>query len=101
MKDYNMNERVFKWSQWDKGGMIRCGEAKYKDIMKWMQELGLDAKKCLKGSDKNHAVYGRKIHDDTGRLIEVRLYCNGYVDDIELEAITRGQPLDTFYVAHK
>lgn len=96
-----MNEREFKWSQWGPEGMICCGIAKYKEIMKWIQNLGLEAKKCLACSDKNHAVYGMKIHDDIGRITEIRLYCEAYVDDIELEAITRGQPMNTFYVAHK
>ena len=97
--DYNPE---VKWTQWEPGyGMIRCGRKGYKELMQWMAEIGRDAMQCVKTADKPHAIYGRKMHDDTGRLVEVRFYCNTYLDDNELEAIARCNPMDTLYVAHK
>ena len=91
-----------KWSQWGpKEGMIRCGRTEYKTAMKWMQDLGKDAKECLKGQDKGHAIYGRKMHDDTGRITEIRFYCDTYLTDEELDVVARANPMDTLYVAHK
>ena len=97
----NQNEKEFKWSQWDQTGMIRCGIAPYKQIMQWMRELGMEAKEAVKHSEKNHAVYGVKKHDDIGRITEIRLYCEAYLDDAELDVISKLYPMDTLYVAHK
>lgn len=91
-----------KWSQWSPNeGMIRCGISDYKTIMGWIRNLGMDAKECLAAAEKPHAIYGRVMHDDTGRLSEIRLYCDTYLDDAELDVVATLNPLDTFYVAHK
>lgn len=90
-----------KWSQWDSTGMIRCGERELSEIMKWVKSLGLDAAKHLKSQDKPHAVYARKIYGESGNLEEVRLYCNAYLDDEELELVSETNPKDIFYVSHR
>lgn len=101
-KRYNQDEEKFKWSQWSPDeGMIRCGIASYHQIMIMMQELGADAKRCVKKSDKPHAIYGMTVHDFMGRITEIRLFADNYVSDGELEAIAKGHPLNTLYVAHK
>lgn len=92
---------VVKWSQWDSTGMIRCGERDLKELMEWVKTLGMDAAKCLKTQDKPHAIYARKIYDESGKLAEVRLYCNAYLDDEELELVDSECPHDILYVAHK
>lgn len=93
--------KEIKWSQWSPDGMVRCGRTDYKTIMGWMRELGMDAKKCVMRQEKPHAIYGKVMHDDTGILTEIRLYCDVYVDDKELETVAVCCPLDTLYVAHK
>jgi hypothetical protein len=81
--------------------MIRCGERELLEIMKWVKSLGLDAAKHLKSQDKPHAVYARKIYDESGTLAEVRLYCNAYLDDEELDIVSESALHDILYVAHK
>ena len=90
-----------KWTQWDKGEMLRCGIGPLQKMMDWMVELGKDAKKCLAMSEKNHAVYGRKILDEDDKVAEVRFYCDVYMDDEELNKMVADNPHDVFYVAHK
>lgn len=91
-----------KWSQWDSTfGMIRCGERELSEIMEWVKILGIDAAKRLKSQSKPHAVYARKIYGESGDLEEVRLYCNVYLDDEELDAVSEWAPHDILYVAHK
>ncbi|MBQ1789281.1 MAG: hypothetical protein II008_03815 [Oscillospiraceae bacterium] len=93
--------REIKWTQWSRNGMTRCGHRDYKTIMGWMRELGMDAKKCVRAQEKDHAIYGRVMHDDAGRISEIRFYCDTYLDDQELDTIARANPTDTLYVAHK
>lgn len=90
-----------KWSQWDSTGIIRCGERELSEIMEWVKSLGLDAAKHLKSQDKPHAVYARKIYDESGTLAEVRFYCNVYLDDDELDNVSKSCPHDILYVAHR
>lgn len=94
-------ERAIKWTQWEQGGMIRCGIKDYRTIIKWVQELGHDAKECLHKQEKPHAIYARIMHDDDWKVTEIRLYCNAYLDDDELDRIAAGTPNDTLYVVHK
>ncbi|MBQ3326190.1 MAG: hypothetical protein IJG86_00205 [Clostridia bacterium] len=101
VRTYRQDEKIVRWSQWSPNGMIRCGEKTYGELMRIIQELGKEAKEAVKGQEKPHAVYGRKMHDYTGRLTEIRLYCDAYLDDAELDAVAIVNPLDTFYVAHK
>ena len=90
-----------KWSQWSPNeGMIRCGRASYEQIMKWMVELGKDAKNCLLSQEKDHAVYGMKIYDK-GILSEVRFYADTYMTDDELIEMIEKMPQNAFYVAHR
>lgn len=91
-----------KWSQWDNShGMIRCGHRDMKTLMKWMKEMGADARKCLANQDKAHAIYGRKMYDEYDNVSEIRFYCNVYVDDKELEELANDCGSDLLYVAHK
>ena len=90
-----------KWSQWAPEGMIRCGRAERKTITEWMQELGMEATKCLNGQEKAHALYGRSVHDKAGKTTEIRFYCDTYLTDEELDTVARENPRDTLYVAHK
>lgn len=91
-----------KWSQWSpQYGMIRCGRASLHEIMKWMKDLGADAKKCLCEQEKPHAVYGRKIYNSNDEVEEVRFYCDTYMDDDELIEAVKNATRDVFYVAHK
>ena len=94
-------ERVLKWTQWGRSGLFRCGRAGYKTITGWLKQLGLDAAKELQKQEKPHALYGRTIHDDSGKLSEIRLYCNIYLDDNELDKLAHDHPHETLYVAHK
>ena len=81
--------------------MIRHGEDEYETIMGWIRELGIGAKSCVMMSKKPHAIYGRKMHDEDGRITEIRLYVDTYLDDVELDIVAVMNPMDTFYVAHK
>lgn len=91
-----------KWTQWSPElGMYRCGRANYDQLMRWMVDLGKDAAKCLREQDKPHAVYGRKIYDDQGEIVEIRFYSNTYLDDDELDERARACGHDLLYVAHK
>ena len=92
---------LVKWSQWEHGEMVRFGEEDIRTVTKWMQALGLDAARCLKEQEKPHAIYGRKVRDENGKLTEIRMYCNTYLDDEELELIDKVLPHDTLYVVHK
>ena len=94
------NTRLIKWSQWSPNGMIRCGRAQYQECMKWMRDLGMDAKACLADSEKPHAIYGRVMHDEGGHLTEIRFYANTFLSDAELDVVAIMNPLDTLYVAH-
>lgn len=96
-----MTDKKIKWSQWDTTGLIRCGFNDYKTLIKWTQELGHEAKECLMKQDKPHAIYARKMHDDSGRLTEIRMYCNAYLTDEELDTVAVLNPNDTLYVVHK
>ena len=97
-----MIEKNIKWSQWSKTlGIIRSGYTDYEMAMLWMTDLGKEAKECLKRSDKNHAVYGRKMYDANDKLIEIRYYCDTYMDDDELDETSRKIGHDLLYVAHK
>lgn len=96
-----MNEKKYKWSQWGQYGLKRCGFASYIQIMEWITELGKDAAKCLKSSDKKHAVYAMKLYDDEGNIEEFRLYSEAYKTDDELDEISRRYPQSILYVAHK
>lgn len=100
IKEKKSKSRPVKWTQWNNNGMTRCGEKDYKTVMGWMGQLGLDAKRCVKNSDKPHALYGRTIHEN-GKLEEIRFYCNVYLSDDELDEISRKFPNETLYVAHK
>lgn len=91
---------LIKWTQWSSAGIIRCGEKELNELMKDLRELGLDAARCLKTQEKPHAVYGRKMYEN-GKLKEIRLYCDTYVTDEELEKIDREIVPDILYVAHK
>lgn len=94
--------KQIKWSQWDKSdGMVGCGFNEYNTLMQWMRELGKDAKNCIKHYDAKHAVYGRKIFNESDELDEIRFYCNAYVSDDELEEIVTNHPHDLFFVVHK
>lgn len=93
---------VVKWSQWDSVfGMVRCGERELSEVMRCVRGLGLDAKKHLDRQSKPHAVYARKMYGDSGELKEIRLYCNVYMTDEELEKASKDCPHDILYVAHK
>lgn len=95
-----MNNKI-KWSQWDRdAGLIRCGWMEYRELLRTISELGADAARCLQQQGKRHAVYARKIYQDNGQLDEVRLYCNLYLNDSELDKIARDHPRDVFYTAH-
>lgn len=95
-------QKEVKWSQWSPTeGMIRCGRNDYKTVMKWMGELYADAKKCVQKQEKPHAISGRVMHDEGGHLIEIRMYCDAYLTDEELDVIAVMNPLDTLWVAHK
>lgn len=96
-----MNTTELKWSQWSPNGMLRCGRATHDKLMKWMVDLGKDAKKCLSEQEKEHAVYGMKIYDENDRLSEVRFYADTYMTDDELTEVTKKMPRNVFYVAHK
>ena len=97
-----MIEKNLKWTQWSKSlGMIRCGYTDYEMAMLWLTDLGKEAKECLKKSDKPHAVYGRKMYDDNGNLIEIRYYCDTYMTDEELNKASQDVGHDILYVAHK
>lgn len=90
-----------KWTQWEPDyGMIRCGVKDYVTVTSWLRSMGLEAKRCLAEQEKPHAIYGRTIHED-GVLSEIRLYCNTYLTDDELDKIARDNPGETLYVAHK
>ena len=91
---------LIKWTQWSPAGMIRCGEKELHELMKDLRELGMDAARCLKTQEKPHAIYGRKMYEN-GKLKEIRLYCDTYVTDEELEKIDREIAPDIMYVAHK
>lgn len=93
--------KEIKWSQWDRNGMTSCGQRDYKTCMNWMRELGMDAKKCVLQQEKDHAIYGRIMHDDAGHISEIRFYCDVYLDDNELDTIAIANPTDTLCVAHK
>ena len=90
-----------KWSQWSPHGMIRCSERELSEVMKWVHKLGSEAHKLVRTSDKPHAVYARKIHDESGKLVEVRLYCETYLDDGELAKFAMNHPNDILYVKHR
>lgn len=91
-----------KWSQWSPSeGMIRCGRKDYKTVMEWMRELYADAKNCVEKQDKPHAISGRVMHDEEGHLIEIRMYCDTYLTDQELDVVATMNPMDTLWVAHK
>lgn len=91
-----------KWSQWSPNcGLIRCGRADLRELMRWMADLGRDAKQCLQKSDKSHALYGRKIYDGSDLVSEIRFYCDTYFTDDELDNVIMDNPHDVFYVAHK
>lgn len=94
--------KEIKWSQWTpESGMIRCGTAEYSKITKWLGELGLDAQAHVNKAEKPHAIYGRKMHDNEGRLTEIRLYCDTYLTDEELDTVATLNPMDILLVAHK
>lgn len=99
MKEYAMKE--VKWSQWSPNGLVRCGRNEYKTIMGWMKELYADAKKCVEKQEKPHAISGRVMHDEDGHLTEIRLYCDAYLTDEELDVVSAMNPHDTLWVAHK
>ena len=93
--------KMIRWSQWSPNeGIIRCGEKDLQTLMKWMTDLGEDAHRCLKSSDKAHAIYGRKIYDGE-EISEIRFYVDTYVDDDELDDLSRKHKNDMLYVAHK
>lgn len=95
-------ESEIKWSQWSpNAGMFRCGRAPYAKLMAWMIELGKDAKKCLSGQEKNHAVYGMTIYDENDKIVEVRFYAETYMDDDELIEALKKTPRNVIYAAHK
>ena len=91
---------LIKWTQWSAAGMVRCGEKELHELMKDLRELGRDAARCLKTQEKPHAVYGRKMYEN-GKLKEIRLYCDTYMTDEELEDIDHRTAPDILYVAHK
>lgn len=94
-------DKQIKWSQWSPTeGMVRCGFASYKELMQWIRDLGKEAKQAVRFSNKNHAVYAIKFHDYQGIITEIRLFCDTYVDDQELKAMSAGN-LNTIYAAHK
>ena len=95
-----MSMKKIRWTQWSPTGMVRCGEKELIELMKDLRELGLDAARCLKTQEKPHAVYGRKMYEN-GKLKEIRLYCDTYVTDEELEKVDRKIAPDILYVAHK
>lgn len=95
-----MSMKKIRWTQWSPAGMIRCGEKDFAELMKDLRALGIDAARCLKTQEKPHAVYGRWMYEN-GKIKEVRLYCDLYVTDEELEDIDRKTAPDILYVAHK
>lgn len=101
VRTYRQDEKVVKWTQWSTSGMIGHGQKKYGELMEIMSELGKGAAEAVREQEKPVAVYGRLIHDDTGRLTEVRLYLNTYITEAELDALKITLPRDRFYVARK
>lgn len=101
VRTYRQDEKVVRWSQWSPAGMVGRGEMAYVELKKIMNELGKGAAEAVKEQEKPVAVYGRVIHDDTGRLTEVRLYLDTYITEAELDALKITLPMDRFYVARK
>lgn len=93
--------KMIKWSIWSPCGMHRHGQDTLKNIMYYMKGYGKEAKKRLADSGKDHAVYGRKMIDSKGNIAEVRIYLNTFMDDDELDKVSRECPHDLFYVVHK
>lgn len=101
VRTYRQDEKIVMWSQWRPEGMVGQGEMAYGELKKRMRDLGELAKDAIKEQEKPVAVYGRVIHDDTGRLTEVRLYFDTYITEAELDALKITLPRDRFYVARK
>lgn len=94
--------REIKWSQWGPCGMINHGIADHKQLRIWLAELGRDAAERVKQNEKDHAIYGAAYHDDEGFLTEMRFYCDTFMTDEQLDAISRElSNTTTLYVAHK
>lgn len=93
--------REIKWSQWTPNGMIRCGFRDYNTLMKWMREIGKDAKNCMKYHENQHAIYGRKIYNEEDELAEIRFYCDSYMTDKELDDFLMENPRDVIYMVHR
>lgn len=101
VRTYRQDEKVVRWSQWSPSGMTGHGQKKYGELKKIMNELGKGTAEAVKEQEKPVAVYGRVIHDETGRLTEVRLYLDTYITEAELDALKITLPMDRFYVARK
>lgn len=101
VRTYRQDEKVVRWSQWSPAGMICRGEMAYGELKKRMRELGEAANDAVREQEKPVAVYGMVIHDDTGRLTEVRLYFDTYITEAELDALKITLPMDRFYFARK
>ena len=93
--------RLIKWTQWTKGGVVAHGYDSYQTIVAWMRDDYAHAKKSVEMQEKPHLCSGRVMHDDHGCIAEIRMYVDAYLTDEELDAIVKTCPKDTFWVAHK
>lgn len=103
MKDIKevQNSRIIKWSVWSPNGMISHGRARYEMIIGWLAELYKEAKECVMEQEKPHAIAGRVMHDEGGHITEIRMYCDTYLTDEELDTVAIMNAHDTLWVAHK
>lgn len=90
-----------RWTQWSNDEMIRCGRSDYFALMNKMKENGIVAKACLANENKNHAIYGQEIHDNFDEIMEIRFYCELYMDDKELDSFIKRNKNNIIYAIHK
>lgn len=101
MAGYNMEHKEVKWSLWSRYGREAGGFAEYKQVMEWMHNLKEGAEKGIETAPNEVSVYGRRMHDYTGKLLEIRLYRATYITRQELEAVRLTSPHDTFLYIEK
>lgn len=68
------NNGWVRWTQWTSEGMVNFGQMPVKDVDKNLREFEQEAGKIMRAIGAAHVLYGVKLYDDDGDLLEVKFY---------------------------
>ncbi len=73
--------RWVRWSQWAEHGVVGRGVMTKREMQSELQRFEVKARKLLTETGADHVLYGRKLYDEDGELMELRFYLLPMTDD--------------------